>query len=209
MSYSFAEGQWHPEVWTLVKSSRWDHCGHWVQRSTHIENEAPPEATAESMLGPQAAKTYTSMVLSRKVRAPVTISSTMEFTHRMAPLIVIAPQLGTDTAGRPEYREHIEVVIFDQGVNIWHHTFKDDKQSWVKAADARFTLKPNVKYRLKVEIVPAGGGKRMTVFVEGQKLAYAIDALPDEFHVGITGCEGINRFYDFEVQTKGTAITDR
>ena len=201
-SFSFAEGQWQPGVWTLVKSSRWDHFGRWVQRSTHIENEVPPDATAESMLGPRAAETYTSMVLTRKVRSPATISATMAFTHRMAPLIVIAPQLGTDAAGRPEYREHFEVVIHDQGANIWHHSFTDGKPSWVKAADAKFPLQPNVKYHLKIEIVPLAGGKRMSVFVAGHTIEYEADALPDEFHVGITGCEGINRFYDFDVRTK-------
>ena len=212
MTYSFADGQWNPEAWTLVKSPRWDHFGRWVQRAGSIENHTPPDATAETMLGDHAPQTYTSMVLTGKVRAPVTISSTMAFTDRMAPLIVIAPQLGADAAGRPEYRDHFEVVIFDEGVNVWHHVFNDAKPAYTKAADARFPLQPNVKYRLEVTIGPAageggagggsGGGRRVLVAVAGHTLEFETDALPDELHVGITGCEGVNHFYDFEVRRK-------
>jgi hypothetical protein len=39
----------------------------------------------------------------------------------------------------------------------------------------------------------------MTVSVAGQTFGYHDELLPDEFYAGITGDEGLNRFYDFTV----------
>ena len=41
----------------------------------------------------------------------------------------------------------------------------------------------------------------LAVSVAGHTFGYAEDALPDSCQVGITGCEGLNRFYDFAVRT--------
>lgn len=196
---SFATGQWDPAEWTLAKSPRWDHFGRWIQRDTHIENQTPPDAEPAQMLGPRAGETYTSMVLNRKFSGAVTVRATMEFTHRMAPLIVLTGGLGEDANGRAEHREHYEVVIYDEGVNVWHHYFKDGKPSWVKAAASKFTLEPNVRYELKVSVQPAAKGGKMSVSVGGYTLEYQDKSIPDELYVGITGCEGVNRFYDFSV----------
>ena len=205
LPYSFARGKWNPRDWTLVKSPRWDHFGEWVQRNTHIENETPADATAEAMLGPRAAETYTSMVLNRKLSGDLTITATMDFAHRMAPMIVIAHDLGADASGRTEYRQHYEIVLYDQGVNVWHHYFRDGKPSWVKAAHAEFTLAANVQYELKVRITQVAKGKLMSISVAGHDLEHLDDSLPDEFYAGITRIEGVNRFYDFDVRAVLTA----
>ena len=143
------------------------------------------------------------MVLNKTFGGDVTITSTMDFAYRMAPLIVLAPELGRDAKGRAEYREHYEIVLFDKGVNVWHHSYADGKPSWVKAAKAEFPLKPNIKYRLQVKISQADKGKLVSVSVAGQHFQYVDDSLSDRFHVGITGCEGTNRFYDFTVLSSG------
>ena len=197
---SFAKDKWDPNDWTLVKSPRWEHFGNWVQKDTHIVNQTPAEATPDEMMSARAAETYTSMVLKQQISGRVTISSTMAFTGQMAPLIVITDELGKDKKGRAEYREHFEIVIFDQGVNVWHHYFKDGKPFWKKAAYSKFTLKPNVKYKVKVKISPTQRGKTLSVNIGEHEFGYIDDSLPDNFYVGITGCEGVNRFYDFTVE---------
>ena len=48
----------------------------------------------------------------------------MSFDHLMAPLIVIAPELGRSADGKYlELRDHYEIVLFFQGINIWHHRY--------------------------------------------------------------------------------------
>jgi hypothetical protein len=45
--------------------------------------------------------------------------------------------VGSVAGGRPEYREHFEVCIYNEGVNIWRHSFEEGKPSWVKGAVRR------------------------------------------------------------------------
>lgn len=194
---SFAMGAWNPAEWTLVKSPRWSHVGEWVQWESYIQNKTPEGATPKEILG--STETYTSMVLNRKFSGKIIIKVAMEFSDRMAPIIILAPKLGKDKDGIPEYREHFEIVLWDEGVNIWHHYFKDRKPFWKLAAYERFTLKPNTQYELKVECSRRKTDKMLSVLVDGHKFGYMDNSLPDEFYIGITGCEGINRFYDFVV----------
>ena len=56
------------------------------------------------------------------------------------------------------------------------------------------------------EIVAVGPGGivdgnkvEMTVKVGDQELGYTDDLLPREYYAGIIACEGVNRFYEFEI----------
>lgn len=164
VSFRFAAGAWKTSEWILVKSPRWEHGGGWEQKADHIQNQVPSGATEEQLLGKLASETYTSMVYARMVGTPFTLRATMAFTHQMAPLIVLAPVLGRSADGRPEYREHFEIVIFNQGVNVWRHAVDvRGKPIWTRAAYGRFPLKPGVPYRLEV----ARTGKNLQVSVDG------------------------------------------
>lgn len=196
---SFAKSQWKQNEWILVQRPDWDHFGSWVQRDSHIENQTPSDATPEQLISKRASETYTSMVLNRKFNVPVTISSTMEFSDRMAPSIVIAAKLGKNKNGSSEYLQHYEVVLFDKGINLWRHEFKDGKSVWKKLSVLRFSLQPNVPYNLSVKISHTKNGKMLSAKVRGETIEYIDNSLPDEFYAGITGCEGINRFYDFSI----------
>lgn len=149
----------------------------------------------DSAVAPQ---TYASMLLTHKVGGKVDISSTMSFDYRMAPLIVIADDLGKSKDGSLEYRRHTEVVLYDEGLNVWQHHYTDGKPSFTKLAWAKLKFVPKHKYDLRISL----RGKEMTITVDGHELGCTNVDLPDSFYVGITGCEGINRFYDFAVHAE-------
>jgi len=197
---SFERGKWDPNQWVMVKSARWDYFGGWIQRDLCIENQTPAGVSQDDLIDSHKAQTYTSMVLKEQFSGDIEISSEVEFTYREAPLIVIAPELGQDKKGRAEYREHYEIVISSKGVNVWHHYFRNGKPYWKLAAFSRFEVKPNVQYKLKVKLSHNSKGKTLSVFVAGHEFGFMDDSLPDKFYVGITGCEGVNRFYDFTVE---------
>ena len=198
LSSRFTPDGWKPEEWILVKSPRFDHFGKWVQQADCIQNEVPAGVSPDDLQGKRAGETYTSMVYAKPFTGDLRITASLAFTYRMAPLVVLAPELGKDAAGRPEYREHFEICVFNEGVNVWHHTFAEGKPSWKKAAFARFTLLPNTRYALEVEIK----GKQLSVTIDGHTFGYLDEALPKTTHVGITGCEGVNRFYDITVSQR-------
>jgi len=122
----FAKDGWKNEDWINVKSPRWDHFGNWVQGNGFIRNECPAGVDEKEMQDQRAGETYSSMLYKNKVDANVTVSATMDFSYCMAPLIVITPEFGQDDQGRNEHRAHYEIVLFDKGVNIWHHYYKNE-----------------------------------------------------------------------------------
>lgn len=200
LTYScrFARNAWNADDWIMVKSPRWAYVGRWVQNADHIVNATPAGATDKDLAGAGATETYTSMVLKPKVGGKVTIACTMSFDDKFAPLVVLADTLGADDKGNPEYRNHTEIVAYNGGINIWQHYYRDGKPSWVKLAWCDFELKPKTKYEMKVTV----NGKQIQVTVAGRTIGCTDTDLPDLFHVGLTGCEGKNRFYGFKVDAK-------
>lgn len=203
-SYScrFVAGQWQAADWTLVKSPRWDRLGEWVQEADGVRNQTPDGATDAELLGKRAPEAYSSMVVARPFEGNLAVRTTLSFDDQMAPLIVLAPELGKDAKGRPEYREHFEIVVYNKGVNVWHHTWADGKPAWKKAAYWVFELKPRTRAVLEVQVNHSSRGPMLVVKVDNREMGYLDTALPTRCYVGITGCEGVNRFYDFSVRSE-------
>ena len=59
-------------------------------------------------------------------------------------------------------------------------------------------MKPKVKYTVEVKV----DGKRIEVTAGGHTLGCTDIDLPAQYYVGITACEGKNRFYDFKAETR-------
>lgn len=191
----FTKGGWTDKDWKQVKGPSWDYFGTWVQDTDHIRNYTKPGLTPKEAEGTNS---YSSMILTHKVGGAVEISSTMSFDYQMAPLIVLADDLGESKDGKPEYRKHTEIVLYNQGLNVWQHFYKDGKQSYIKLVWATLKFKPKHKYDLKVTVKD----KVITIKVDGNELGCTDVDLSDDFYVGITGCEGINRFYNFKVHAE-------
>lgn len=197
---SFARGGWCSNDWILVKGPRWDYMHGFVQRKDCIENECPP-LSGEEIFRHHAGKVYSAMVLKERAEIGQTVSSEMSFDWRMAPLIVLAEKLGTAVTGEPTFGEHWEIVLYDEGLNVWHHSIRDGKPFWHKAAYLKVPFRRDVRYNLEVKVSRTRKGmKEMVVKCGGQEIGYVDNDLPDSFYAGIIGCEGRNRFYDFKIR---------
>ncbi len=195
----FEPGKWNKADFIEVKSSRWENVNTFKQEKCHIVNVCPKDATKIDMLSKRAPETYAAMIWKNPIKGNVIIKSAMSFDYRMAPSIVIAEKPGVSKKGFPEFRTHYEVVLFDQGINVWRHWFVNGKQIWKKAAFLKADFKPNTKYELKVQIQFTGRGPVWTVSCGGHEFGFIDDLMPKEFYAGIVACEGVNRFYDFTV----------
>ena len=197
---SFAPGAWSSNDWILVKGPRWDYLHGFVQRETCIENECPP-FSGEEVYRKHTSRVYSAMVLRERAEIGQTVSSEMSFDWRMAPLIVIAEKLETAATGEPVFGEHWEIVLYDEGLNVWHHSMKDGKPFWYKAAYLKVPFTKDTRYNLEVKVARTRKGmKEMVVKCGGQELGYVDNDLPDSFYAGIVGCEGRNRFYGFKIK---------
>jgi len=194
---SFAEGKWSSDEWMMVKSSRTPYIGKWIQNADHIQNLIPQEySDPKQLLGIDS---YTSMVWKEPVSGNFVVASTMDFEHEMAPLLVLADELGTDANSYPEFRQHWEIVLWNEGINVWHHRYIDGKQNWHLASSIKLPFLPKTKYELKTEVRRRADGAELTIICGDAKFTYIEHEFPATVRAGITGCEGINRFYDFNI----------
>ena len=197
---SFAPGAWSSNDWILVKSPRWSYMHGFVQRDECIENECPP-FSAEEVFRKHTSKVYSAMVFRERAEIGQTISSVMGFDWRMAPLIVLAEKLDRSETGEPTFGEHWEIVLHDEGMNVWHHSIKDGKPFWYRAAYLKVPFEKNTRYNLEVKVTKTRKGvKEMVVKCCGHEIGYVDNDLPDSFYAGIIGCEGRNQFYDFKIK---------
>ena len=196
---SFARGAWRTNDWILVKGPRWDYMHGFVQRDDSIENECPP-LPGEEIWRHHSSKVYSAMVFGERATLGQTVSSAMSFDWTMAPLIVIAEKLETSATGEPTFGEHWEIVLYNEGLNVWHHSIRDGKPFWYKAAYIKVPFQKDTRYDLSVKVTRTRKGvKEMVVKCGGHELGYVDNDLPDTFYAGIIGCEGRNRFYDFKI----------
>ena len=197
---SFTPGGWSSNDWILVKSPRLDYLHGFVQREDCIENECPP-LSGEDIFRSHNNKVYSAMVWKERAEIGQTVSSVMDFDWRMAPLIVLAEKLDRAPTGEPAFGEHWEIVLHDEGLNVWHHSIKDGRPFWYKAAYLKVPFTKDTRYNLEVKVSRTRKGvKEMVVKCGGQEFGYVDNDLPDSFYAGIIGCEGRNRFYDFKIR---------
>lgn len=194
---TFAPQGWSAADWIGVGSPRWAWRGTWVQEADHIRNQVPAGAGEDELLGPRAPETYASQVWREQVNLPLRVCAELCFDHRMAPLIVLAPELGADCNSRPQYREHYEVVLYDEGINVWYHVMALGRPRWQKLAHHPLPLASRQRHLLEVETREAA----LVVRVAGAEWSVPCPELPPRSFVGLTGCEGVNRFYNFSIHT--------
>ena len=197
---TFAKGKWDPSQWFEVKSMNFKQSRGMVQQDDHIMNEVP-DLSDEELYAKHKQNLYSCLILDRKFSLPSLITCTMSFDHLMAPLIVIAPDFGKNAEGKREQRDHFEIVLFNQGLNIWRHSFENGKPSYYLAGYLKTAFQPKTKYYLQVKIFKNSYGKQLEVTCGGHCFAIRDNSLPDTFYAGIIGCEGRNRFYDFGVRS--------
>lgn len=199
ININFSKNKWQSAEWQEVRNPRFNYPGVMIQKDDHIVNKTP-DVSAEEVFKKHCVDVFASMVMRRKFESDiVTISSEMSFDYNMAPLIVIAENLGKNAEGIPEYREHYEIVLFNEGINIWRYSYADGKLSWELAAFVKHEFLPQKRYELKVNIKDFNKSRLMTVECDGIEFGLQDKKLPKSFYAGITGCEGRNRFYNFKV----------
>lgn len=143
---------------------------------------------------------YTTIMMKGTLKVGSKITTECMWEKRGAPLIVITDQL-SERNGQPSYDEHFEAVVFEEGCNVWHLTMPTDP-NWPKPVVAKkvhFESLPTPNFtRVKLEVTFLDGG--MDITMNGHNFKVALPTMPKEFSFGITGCEGINRFYNLTVE---------
>lgn len=156
-----------------------------VNEAIHLEN---PEAAFQDYA-------YISAVGCDMVTLPVEMEVECSFDRFGAPLIVFAESLRELENGDMQYGTHYEAVLYENGINLWHLTpLADGKQQTVSLCKARLPFPAGERLTMKVRLTRDGIEAQC-----GELVAQSRICLPEKMYVGITACEGINRFYSFSV----------
>ncbi len=142
---------------------------------------------------------YVSIAHKEKQKSGVTVSTTCSFDKFGAPLITLSNTLEKDGEGRYIYGEHYEVVLYEGGCNIWHIVKAPEgyakKYVNTKCKAFEFPLADGEKIDMSVTV----RDKSLKIVINGEKYEVEVPRLEEEFFVGITACEGINRFYNVTI----------
>jgi len=198
MKTSFVRDQWNPQDWILVRCPWGNGEGLWIQKEDCIANYTPENAAPEELCerGKYAADTFASMILKKRFNCPVKASATMSFDYKMAPLMFIANEIDTSVKV-PLLGERYEVVLYNEGINVWEHFKQNGKIAYNRKLFYCKNFSAKQKYQMAVAVDP----NEKSITVELGESCFTVHAplLDDGYYIGIMGCEGINRFYDFEV----------
>ena len=198
MKISFAKDNWDMQDWMIVRYPGIENDGCWIQKDDCIINATPAGVAPQDMCegGKYAKDTFVGMILRNGFDSPQRVTSTMSFDYKMAPLIHIAGKV--DNNGKaPVLGQRYEVVLYDKGINIWEHFLENGQIRYNRKLFYEVPLLAGKKYNLELEVDSVK--KFLTVILEGVRFSVHAPLLPDNFYAGIMGCEGVNRFYDFEV----------
>ena len=140
---------------------------------------------------------YISIVTKEMYSAGTTVTVKCAFDHYGAPLIVLTDDIRAGGDRRDRYGLHFEVVVYENGINVWHIVpWPERPIKPTLVAQSRFKLEDESPIDLSVE----AGEKKLLIRANGVELVAEHSDIPARFHVGITACENINRFYSFAVE---------
>ncbi len=184
----FGQNQWNPDDFILAYSHRFTETPAFTQNSNHISNRVNPNHRE----GFDNISLLTKETYSSGAKAEITCS----FEGLGCPEIIFVekPELCEDGATR--YGACFEIVLYTDGVNVWRHFREDGKCFWHKRLGVNFPVEENVPHHLTAEYKD----NYLTVTVDGHKFTLRTEDMFEQFHFGLTLCEGIARVYDMETE---------
>ncbi|MBE6883452.1 MAG: hypothetical protein E7487_02475 [Ruminococcaceae bacterium] len=188
MKINFSRGNWTTDELTYAYPWRFNLTPQFTQLDDCVINTVDPDAPGGfewiSLMSKQA---YTK-------GSKITVNC--EFEHFGAPLIVIAENFDTDDRGVLRCGNYFEIVLWEKGVNVWRIYRKNGENSWKKVMAVTFPVKEGEKHTLSAEVTDIG----IQMEVGELKFFLRVDDMYESFHLGLTACEGINRFYGMTIE---------
>lgn len=128
-----------------------------------------------------------------------------DFDKYGAPIIVfcndIGEALGKDGKKHLFYGVHFEVVAWEQGCNIWYIVPYPERAEHpvkpTKILAESFKIDDESLIDMTVEVK---NGKIFAT-LNGREFSVSHPQIPEEYHIGYTACEGINKLYEMTLYT--------
>lgn len=139
---------------------------------------------------------YTTIMTKEKYGEGTKLCVICSFEKYGAPLITLTDSPQRDENGKLRYGACYEVVLWENGINVWDLYEENSEIKWKRIMAQQFELKPEEKHEILIELKE---DKCIRVVQGDYDFILRIENLPDEMYFGITGCENINRFYEMSI----------
>ncbi len=136
-----------------------------------------------------------SLMTKEKYSAGTRITTTCSYEKAAAPLFVIADRYYEED-GLFRYGDYLEVVLYENGINVWRMYLKDRTVTYDLLMSNEFHVSESERHTFSVEMLEDA----IRIEMEGRKMLLRIDNMYKDFHVGVNMCEGICKFYDFTIE---------
>lgn len=137
-----------------------------------------------------------SLVSKERYGLGVTAKLRCAFEGVGCPEIILVEELEQCDDGAVRYGDCFEIIPWKNGMNVWrHYREADGCCHWHLRLWLTFPLAEGDIHELTVQVLD----KQLHITLNGQKTILRTEDIPQKFHVGITGCEGIARLYDLEI----------
>lgn len=163
-----------------------------LQKENYIENSYNEEIKDYD---------YISIITKEKYESGVKVRVKCSFDKFGAPLIVFTDDYKQLEDGSYRYGLHFEVVAYENGCNVWHIVPGKDEKNPIdvtKVNAIEFPIEDKSMIDMEVTIEE----KKLYICVNDETFVAEHEDIPKQMHVGITACEGINQFYEFEAGQK-------
>lgn len=187
MKTIFAKDSWNKDDFTQVTSMHTDGRIPFMQEEDCIVNDHD-----RGNIDNLKKYNYISLLSKETCETGDVIETECSFDTFGAPLVVISDDVQKTEDGYPVYGHHFEIVAYEEGFNVWEiHGNKT-----FKAAFRQYSVPEKEKITLTVKVLEDS----LEVSLCGHQDTVKVERLPKTFRAGITACEGVNRFYSFEIR---------
>lgn len=182
----FKKGNWE-KYFDYASTTRFPFVPRFIQEDDCIANGRNPKM--------RDGFDYTTIMTKKKYGAGTKLWLSCSFEKFGAPLITLTDSLENDENGDLRYGVCQEFVLWEKGLNVWDFFIEEDILKWHRIMAAEFYLEANTKYEMYLELLD----KYVRVVIGDKDLLLRVENLPKKVHIGITGCENINRFYSLKM----------
>ena len=179
----FKKGKWEDEF-QYVKSYRFNQTVSFIQEDNYIRNNIS-DKFADGY-------EYINISTKNKYKTNTKITTHLSFESYGAPMITFCEHYELDSVNKLRFNIYYEIVIFEDGINIWYLWKENNTCKWTKLDNIDLKLQENTIHELSVTILNDG----LQITINNQDFFKKIPNLPKEFYIGVGACENINKIYD-------------
>lgn len=185
LSVNFKKGEWENKL-EYAYTSRYEAFPQFVQEKDCVVNQ-------KNDVNNYGFDNVT-LVTKEKYEEGTTVTAECSFDVMGAPLILITDGLYEEN-GKLRFGDYYEVVLYEDGINVWQMYMEDSTVKWNKLLGVAFKVSEKEKHTFSVKLLK----QAFEITCGEEKIWLRVPDLPKSVNLGITACEGINRFYGFSV----------